>query len=67
MTQTTLLVKSKSSLTPNLDELILTKTKLTETIKCGMGRCLADNCNCKVFEGRYDTCTNCGHNKERHW
>lgn len=67
MTQTTLLVTSKPTLTPKLDELIQTRTKLKETIKCGMGRCTADNCNCKAFEGRYDTCANCGHNKERHW
>ncbi len=36
-------------------------------MECGLGRYTADNCNCKAFEGRYDTCANCGHNKERHW
>lgn len=67
MTQTTLLRTSKPTLTPKLHKLIITKTKLKETIKCGLGRCLADNCNCKAFEGSYDTCKNCGHNKDRHW
>ena len=65
--KTNLLVTPKPTLTSNLNKLIQTKTKLTETIECGLGRCTADNCNCKAFEGRYDTCANCGHNKERHW
>lgn len=27
----------------------------------GFGRCLVRGCNCKEFEGRGETCRNCGH------
>lgn len=33
----------------------------------GFGRCLASGCNCKAFEGRGETCRNCGHAYKKHY
>lgn len=33
----------------------------------GFGRCLASSCNCKSFEGRGQTCRNCGHAYKKHY
>lgn len=33
----------------------------------GFGRCLQSGCNCKEFEGRGQTCRNCGHAYKKHY
>lgn len=33
----------------------------------GFGRCLQSGCYCKAFEGRGQTCRNCGHAYSRHY
>ena len=33
----------------------------------GFGRCSASGCSCKAFEGRGDTCKNCGHAYRKHY
>lgn len=33
----------------------------------GFGRCLQSGCYCKEFEGRGQTCRNCGHAYRRHY
>ena len=33
----------------------------------GFGRCLVSGCYCKEFEGRGQTCRNCGHAYKRHY
>lgn len=33
----------------------------------GFGRCLKSGCNCKAFEGRGETCRNCGHAYNKHY
>lgn len=33
----------------------------------GFGRCLKSGCNCKEFEGRGETCRNCGHAYKKHY
>lgn len=33
----------------------------------GFGRCSVSGCNCKEFEGRGDTCGNCGHAYKKHY
>lgn len=33
----------------------------------GFGRCLASGCHCKEFEGRGQTCRNCGHAYKKHY
>lgn len=33
----------------------------------GFGRCLQSGCNCKSFEGRGQTCKNCGHAYKKHY
>lgn len=33
----------------------------------GFGRCLVRGCNCKEFEGRGQTCRNCGHAYKKHY
>jgi len=35
--------------------------------KEGFGRCLASGCYCKAFEGRGQTCRNCGHAYRKHY
>lgn len=35
--------------------------------KEGFGRCLQSGCYCKGFEGRGQTCRNCGHAYKRHY
>ncbi|UXE62542.1 MAG: hypothetical protein KA717_07215 [Woronichinia naegeliana WA131] len=36
-------------------------------LRSGYGACSSSGCNCKSYEGRGDTCENCGHNYDRHW
>lgn len=38
-----------------------------ETSGEGFGRCLASGCHCKSFEGRGQTCRNCGHAYKKHY
>lgn len=33
----------------------------------GFGRCLKSGCHCKDFEGRGETCRNCGHAFNKHY
>lgn len=33
----------------------------------GFGRCLVSGCYCKEFEGRGQTCRNCGHAYRKHY
>lgn len=33
----------------------------------GYGACSVSGCNCRAFEGSDYTCSNCGHNYDRHW
>lgn len=33
----------------------------------GFGRCLVSGCYCKEFEGRGQTCRNCGHAYKKHY
>ncbi|MGM9843123.1 MAG: hypothetical protein ACI30S_02735 [Muribaculaceae bacterium] len=33
----------------------------------GFGRCLVSGCHCKEFEGRGQTCRNCGHAYKKHY
>ena len=33
----------------------------------GFGRCLKSGCYCKEFEGRGQTCRNCGHAYSKHY
>ena len=33
----------------------------------GFGRCLVSGCYCKEFEGRGETCRNCGHAYRKHY
>lgn len=33
----------------------------------GFGRCLQSGCHCKEFEGRGQTCRNCGHAYKKHY
>ncbi|MBR1474600.1 MAG: hypothetical protein IJ613_03375 [Muribaculaceae bacterium] len=33
----------------------------------GFGRCLKSGCYCKAFEGRGQTCRNCGHEYRKHY
>lgn len=33
----------------------------------GFGRCLQSGCHCKKFEGRGETCRNCGHAYKKHY
>lgn len=33
----------------------------------GFGRCLKSGCHCKEFEGRGETCRNCGHAYNKHY
>lgn len=33
----------------------------------GFGRCLQSGCNCKEFEGRGQTCRNCGQTYKKHY
>lgn len=33
----------------------------------GFGRCLKSGCHCKSFEGRGETCRNCGHAYSKHY
>ena len=35
--------------------------------KEGFGRCSASGCYCKAFEGRGQTCRNCGHAYRKHY
>ena len=58
-------------LNPRLSDTIFATTKpklkLNQDISLGLGECMVNNCHCRAFEGNDPTCTNCGHNKERHW
>lgn len=58
-------------LNPKLTDTILAthtfKPLLHKDIYLGLGECMVNNCHCRAFEGNDPTCTNCGHNKERHW
>lgn len=37
------------------------------TASDGFGRCLQSGCYCKSFEGRGQTCRNCGHAYKKHY
>lgn len=39
----------------------------TDSNKEGFGRCSASGCYCKAFEGRGQTCRNCGHAYRKHY
>lgn len=39
----------------------------TDSESEGFGRCSASGCYCKAFEGRGQTCGNCGHAYSKHY
>ena len=45
---------------------VATTVDLTTYVESeGFGRC--SKCNCKAFEGRGETCRNCGHDYNKHY
>jgi hypothetical protein len=50
-----------------LAELVFKQNKIQKKTRCGYGACAVSGCNCRAYEGRDNTCGNCGHNYERHW
>lgn len=62
---TTLLLNPK--LTNTIIKFSSLRRKLQQSISSGWGECMVNNCHCRAFEGNDATCSNCGHNKERHW
>lgn len=51
------------------DDTAMVDTAVTrgETESEGFGRCLQSGCYCKGFEGRGETCRNCGHAFKKHY
>lgn len=49
-------------------ETCVTSTEATTHVESeGFGRCLKSGCHCKEFEGRGQTCRNCGHAFNKHY
>lgn len=52
----------------HLQETCVTTTEATTHVESeGFGRCLKSGCHCKDFEGRGETCRNCGHAFNKHY
>lgn len=48
-------------------KLVVKQNKIQKKTQCGYGACSVSGCNFRTYEGRDNTCGNCGHNYERHW
>jgi hypothetical protein len=60
-------MKPNALLQPTITKLILKPYPNNKPLRSGYGACSSSGCNCKSYEGRGDTCENCGHNYDRHW
>jgi hypothetical protein len=60
-------MNAKTILQPTLDRLILTPRQSNKKPRCGWNSCSASGCYCRTYEGRGDTCGNCGHNYSLHY